>query len=83
MVLGAYHGVEAILLDLKDGLSHWKHSEKMLKSLPLLASKDNEDLVLVSSRIHSIGDTIVHGSSTNDFKRTEDKQLRKIIQGET
>jgi hypothetical protein len=43
MVLGAYHGVEAIPLDLKDGLNHWKHSEKLLETLPLLASKDNKE----------------------------------------
>jgi ADP-ribosylglycohydrolase len=43
MVLGAYHGVEAIPLDLKGGLNHWKHSEKLLDTLPLLASKDNEE----------------------------------------
>jgi ADP-ribosylglycohydrolase len=43
MVLGAYHGVEAIPLDLKDGLNHWKHSETLLETFPLLASsKDNE-----------------------------------------
>jgi hypothetical protein len=43
MVLGAYHGVGAIPLDLKDGLNHWKHSEKLLETLPLLVSKDNEE----------------------------------------
>jgi ADP-ribosylglycohydrolase len=43
MVLGAYHGVEAIPLDLKDGLNRWMHSEKLLETLPLLASKDNEE----------------------------------------
>jgi ADP-ribosylglycohydrolase len=43
MVLGAYHGVKAIPLDLKDGLNHWKYSEKLLETLPLLASKDDED----------------------------------------
>jgi ADP-ribosylglycohydrolase len=43
MVLGAYHGVEAIPLDLKGDLNHWKHSEKLLETLPLLASKDNEE----------------------------------------
>ena len=45
MVLGAYHGVEAIPLDLKDGLNHWKHSEKLLETLPLLVTdtKDNEE----------------------------------------
>lgn len=43
MVLGAYHGVKAIPSDLKDGLHHWKHSEKMLETLPLLASKDSEE----------------------------------------
>jgi ADP-ribosylglycohydrolase len=37
MVLGAYHGVEAIPLDLKDSLNHWKHSEKLLETLPLFA----------------------------------------------
>ena len=41
MVFGAYHGVEAIPLDLKDGLNHWKHSENLLENLPLLASKNN------------------------------------------
>jgi hypothetical protein len=39
MVLGAYHGVEAIPVDLKDGLNHWKHSEKLLETLPLLAGE--------------------------------------------
>jgi ADP-ribosylglycohydrolase len=39
MVLGAYHGVEAIPVDLKDGLNHWKHSETLLETLPLLASE--------------------------------------------
>jgi ADP-ribosylglycohydrolase len=43
MVLGAYQGVGAIPLDLKNGLNHWKHSEKMLETLPLLASKDSEE----------------------------------------
>lgn len=44
MVLGAYHGVEAIPLDLKDGLNNWKHSEKLLETLPLLvATKDNKE----------------------------------------
>jgi ADP-ribosylglycohydrolase len=43
MVLGAYHGVEAIPLDLKDGLNHWKHSDNLLESLPLLASKESKE----------------------------------------
>jgi ADP-ribosylglycohydrolase len=43
MVLGAYHGVDAIPFDLKDGLNHWKHSEELLETLPLLASKDSQE----------------------------------------
>merc|ERR1712217_549130 len=43
MVLGAYHGVEAIPSDLKDTLNHWKKSEKLLKKLPLL-QEDRSDL---------------------------------------
>jgi ADP-ribosylglycohydrolase len=45
MVLGAYHGVGAIPVDLKDGLNHWKYSEKLLETLPLLVAspKDNEE----------------------------------------
>jgi ADP-ribosylglycohydrolase len=43
MVLGAYHGVEAIPLDLKDGLNHWKHSEKLLETLPLLVASDGDN----------------------------------------
>jgi hypothetical protein len=30
-------------LELKDGLNHWKYSEKLLETLPLLVSKDNEE----------------------------------------
>ena len=45
MVLGAYHGVEANPLESKNTLNHWKRSEKLLESLPLLAAstKDNEE----------------------------------------
>jgi ADP-ribosylglycohydrolase len=43
MVLGAYHGVGAIPLDLKDSLNHWEHSEKLLETLPLLAIMGNEE----------------------------------------
>merc|ERR1711972_193732 len=43
MVLGAYHGVEAIPSDLKDTLNHWKKSEKLLNKLPLL-QEDRSDL---------------------------------------
>jgi hypothetical protein len=38
MVLGAYHGVVAIPLDLKDSLNHWKHSE-----MPLLVASDGDN----------------------------------------
>mmetsp|Transcript_25185 Transcript_25185/g.27766 ORF Transcript_25185/g.27766 Transcript_25185/m.27766 type:complete len:399 (-) Transcript_25185:16-1212(-) len=37
MVLGAAHGVMAgIPKELKDGLNHWKHSEALLETMPLL-----------------------------------------------
>mmetsp|Transcript_25744 Transcript_25744/g.55403 ORF Transcript_25744/g.55403 Transcript_25744/m.55403 type:complete len:421 (-) Transcript_25744:294-1556(-) len=38
MVLGAYHGVDVIPSDLKDGLNQWQHSEDLLVTLPLLNS---------------------------------------------
>ena len=43
MVLGAYHGVNAIPLDLKEGLNQWEHSAKLLGRLPLLAKKGPSD----------------------------------------
>ena len=43
MVLGAYHGVNAIPLDLKEGLNQWEHSAKLLERLPLLAKKGHSD----------------------------------------
>jgi hypothetical protein len=42
-ILDAYHGLEAIRLDLKGGLNHWQYSEKLLETLRLLASKNNEE----------------------------------------
>ena len=36
MVLGAYHGVDVIPPNLKDGLNHWNYCEKLLEKLPLL-----------------------------------------------
>lgn len=42
VVLGAYHGVEAIPQDLKTTLNHWKKCETMMNKLPLL--KDRSDL---------------------------------------
>merc|ERR1719498_918869 len=39
MVLGAYHGIEAIPENLKTTLNNWKTCEKMLNSLPLLADR--------------------------------------------
>ena len=43
MVLGAYHGVNAIPLDLKEGLNQWEHSAELLERLPLLAKKRHSD----------------------------------------
>merc|ERR1719502_1194164 len=37
MVLGAYHGVDAIKPELKSTLNHWKTSEPKLRALPVLA----------------------------------------------
>lgn len=37
MVLGAYHGVEAIPEDLRTGLNNWENCEALLESLPGLA----------------------------------------------
>lgn len=44
MVMGAYHGVEAISKNLRDGLNNWHHCQDLLDSLPLLsrASIDHE-----------------------------------------
>merc|ERR1719313_1217299 len=41
-VLGAYHGVEAVPEDLKTTLNAWKKCEKMMNSLPLLSSGNEE-----------------------------------------
>jgi hypothetical protein len=38
-----FKGVEAVSLDLKDGLNHWKHSDDLLESLPLLTSKESKE----------------------------------------
>lgn len=38
MVLGAYHGVEAIPETLQTSLNHWKHAEGMITELPFLKS---------------------------------------------
>lgn len=40
MVLGAYHGVNAIPTELKESLNHWKESERLIMGLPLLKSND-------------------------------------------
>jgi len=42
MVLGAYHGVEAIPKELRDGLNAWKKSEALLRKLPLLKTAKRE-----------------------------------------
>merc|ERR1719453_1311306 len=39
MVLGAYHGVNAVPQKLKDGLNAWPKCAKLLKKLPLLSGK--------------------------------------------
>merc|ERR1712151_195697 len=44
MVLGAYHGVEAVPQELRDTLNHWTESEKLLRKLPLLQKGDRSDL---------------------------------------
>lgn len=44
MVMGAYHGVEAIPKDLRESLNHWKKSEKLLQKLPLLQAEGRSDL---------------------------------------
>lgn len=41
-VLGAYHGVEAVPEDLKTTLNAWNKCEKMMNSLPLLSSGNEE-----------------------------------------
>ena len=38
MVLGAYHGVDVIPSELRDGLNQWQHSEDLLMNLPLMNS---------------------------------------------
>jgi len=43
MVLGAYHGVEAIPEDLQKGLNNWEHSQSLLESLPVLAETTDRD----------------------------------------
>merc|ERR1712194_295654 len=50
MVLGASHGIEKALHDqpaLREGLHHWKDSEKLLSTLPLLrrggTTNDNDN----------------------------------------
>jgi len=46
MVLGASHGVVAgIPKELKDGLNHWKHSEALLETMPLLLTAKSTVLV--------------------------------------
>ncbi len=42
MVLGAFHGVEAIPSNLKDGLNAWKKCDALLEILPLIQSKNND-----------------------------------------
>jgi ADP-ribosylglycohydrolase len=41
VVLGAYHGVEAIPQDLKSTLNHWKTCDKLMNKLPLLADRSD------------------------------------------
>ena len=38
MVLGAYHGIDAIDSKWRDTLNHWKYCETMLEALPLLGN---------------------------------------------
>merc|ERR1719424_569635 len=38
MVLGAYHGVDAIPKELQTTLNHWDHASGLIKELPLLKS---------------------------------------------
>jgi ADP-ribosylglycohydrolase len=46
MVLGAAHGVLAgIPQELKDGLNHWKHSEALLETMPLLVTEKTTSTV--------------------------------------
>ena len=42
LVLGAYHGINAIPKKFKDSLNQYKRCEKMLLTLPLLKSNKNE-----------------------------------------
>uniref|UniRef100_A0A7S4HJF8 ADP-ribosylhydrolase ARH3 n=1 Tax=Odontella aurita TaxID=265563 RepID=A0A7S4HJF8_9STRA len=42
MVLGAYHGADAIPRHLRDGLNQWEQSEKLLATLPLLKAGDEK-----------------------------------------
>jgi len=44
MVLGAYHGVNAIPENLKKGLSNWEHCEPLLDSLPVLAKANGQQV---------------------------------------
>ena len=43
MVLGAYHGTEAIPNELKNSLNHWETSEKLIKSLPLFTETGDDN----------------------------------------
>merc|ERR1712232_1327313 len=43
MVLGAYHGVEAIPEDLRHGLTNWKHCEPLLESLLPVSKSTAQD----------------------------------------
>ena len=40
MVLGAYHGTEAIPKSFQDGLNHWDRSEELLATMPLLSGAE-------------------------------------------
>merc|ERR1712146_88701 len=43
LVLGAYHGVQAIPAKFKAQLNAWKKSEKLMSQLPLLAAAGQRD----------------------------------------
>lgn len=56
MVLGAYHGADAIPQNLKDGLNRWNYCETLLEKLPLLdggSGEVNASEVKFETRIES------------------------------
>lgn len=42
MVMGAYHGVDAIPKHLRTSLNAWKKCDKMLSTLPLLQKRETD-----------------------------------------